>query len=167
MATFSVQQKVNGPELDLALSGTIDEDVQFPALSLAGIKQVVFDLKDVKSINSVGIREWLNWMKPISEQCQITMKNCPKTLVFQFNMVEGFLPKGAVVSSLYVPFFCEKCDKEENILFNFGKEFKIEGGALKLDYDIKAFNVCKEPDCELSMDVTEAKYFHFVKRMSA
>lgn len=167
MANFSVQQKINGKELLLSLSGAIDEDVQFPVLNLGGIEQVLFDLKDVKSINSVGIREWLNWVKPISEQSQLSLKNCPKALVFQFNMVEGFLPKGAKVQSLYVPFFCEKCDKEENILFSFGKELKVEAGALKLDYDIASFNLCKEADCELAMDVTEAKYFHFVKRMSA
>jgi hypothetical protein len=167
MANFSVQQKTNLKELALTLAGAIDEDVQFPVLNLAGIEQVIFDLKEIKSINSVGIREWLNWIKPIAEQCQLSMKNCPKVLVFQFNMVEGFLPKGAQVQSLYVPFFCEKCDKEENILFNLGKEFKLEAGTLKLDYDIASFNLCKDPACDLAMDVSEAKYFHFVKRMSA
>ena len=165
MTTFNVKQKINGTELQLDLGGAIDEDVQFPVLNLAAVKQVVFDLQAVKSINSVGIREWLNWIKPISEKTQIIMKNCPKTMVFQFNMVEGFLPKGAKVSSLFVPFFCEKCDKEENVLFHIGQEIKLEAGNIKLEYDIASFKLCQDPACDLAMDVTEAKYFHFSKRL--
>ena len=168
MSGFKVQQSINGTELALVLSGTIDEDVQFPTLNLASVKQITFDLKDVKSINSVGIREWLNWIKPMAEKCQIAMKNCPKTLVFQFNMVEGFLPKGSKVSSLYVPFFCEKCDLEENILFHIGQEIQVKDGNVSVQFDLAKIKPCKLPveECELTMDVTESKYFHFLKRTS-
>ncbi len=168
MSGFKVGQSTDGSELTLTLSGTIDEDVQFPAINLTPIKQITFDLKDVKSINSVGIREWLNWIKPMSEKCQITMKNCPKTLVFQFNMVEGFLPKGSRVASLYVPFFCEKCDLEESILFNVGQEVQVKDSAVNIKFDLSKIKPCKVDvaDCELTMDVTEAKYFHFLKRGS-
>ncbi len=166
MSSFNVVQNSNGAELELILSGTIDEDVQFPALNLSATKQIVFNLKDVKSINSVGIREWLNWIKGLSEKCQIVMKNCPKTLVFQFNMVEGFLPKGTKVTSLYVPFFCEKCDLEENMLFQVGQEIKVKNGAVQLDFDLNKIKPCKVnvAECELKIDVTESKYFHFLKR---
>ncbi len=164
MSGFKVEQSTIGDELNLVLSGTIDEDVQFPVLDITTVKKINFDLKDVKSINSVGIREWLNWIKPLSEKTRVTMKNCPKTLVFQFNMVEGFLPKGSQVESLYVPFFCEKCDLEENVLFHIGKEIKVEGGNVSVHFDLEKIKPCKEAACELSMDVTEAKYFHFLKR---
>ena len=167
MSVFKVEQKPNGTELNLLLSGVIDEDVQFPAIDVAPFKNVFFDLKDVKSINSVGIREWLNWITPIASKSQVTMKNCPKTLVFQFNMVEGFLPKGSLVQSMYVPFFCEKCDLEENVLFEVGKEIKVTGSNVTVDFDLEKIKPCKEASCELSMDVTEAKYFHFLKRASA
>ena len=168
MSGFKVQQNINGSELTLVLSGTIDEDVQFPSLNLASVKQITFDLKEVKSINSVGIREWLNWIKPLAEKCQITMKNCPKTLVFQFNMVEGFLPKGSKVSSLYVPFFCEKCDLEENILFQVGQEIQLKDGKVSVQFDLAKIKPCKVTveECELTMDVTESKYFHFLRRAS-
>ena len=166
MSGFKVLQNSNGPELELALSGIIDEDVQFPSFDLSSTKQIVFDLKDVKSINSVGIREWLNWIKALSEKCQIVMKNCPKSLVFQFNMVDGFLPKGSKVTSLYVPFFCEKCDLEENILFQVGEQIIVKDGNVSVKFELEKIKPCQTavPECGLTIDITEDKYFQFLKR---
>ena len=166
MSEFKSIEKTQGDELVLTFEGLIDEDVTFPSLSLAGVREVSIDLAAIKTINSVGIREWLNWIKPISSSAVIQLMRCPKALVFQFNMVEGFLPANARVSSFYVPFFCEKCDKEENALFTVGKEVMVSGGEIKVSYDKKVIGYCKECDCEMEMDVTEAKYFQFLKRMN-
>lgn len=169
MSEFKSTEKQEGEKLLLAFEGTIDEDVSFPPVDGSKYKKIVIDLKSVKSINSVGIREWLNWFRPLAEKCEITLERCPKAMVFQFNMVDGFLPARTSVSSFYVPFFCEKCDKEENILFAVGKEVKVAGGEVKMDFDAKkADGVCAEnagPACEIEMDVTESKYFQFLKKM--
>ncbi len=168
MSGFKVIQSRNGSELNLNLSGIVDEDAQFPVLDLTGTKQIFFDLKEVKSINSVGIREWLNWIKSLAEKCQVVMKNCPKSLVFQFNMVEGFLPKASKVTSLYVPFFCEKCDLEESILFEVGKELNVKDGVVSVNYDLAKIKTCETStsDCQLKIDIAEVKYFQFLKRNS-
>jgi hypothetical protein len=166
MSEFKVQQKTEGANLHLILNGNIDEDVQFPIIDTTGISVLLVDLKEVKAINSVGIREWLNWIRPLSEKAKIELFNCPKALVFQLNMVEGFLPKGGVVKSFFVPFFCEKCDREENILFTLGKEIEAAGGNYAVKFNIQDANLCKEPACEMAMDATEAKYFQFLKKMA-
>lgn len=167
MSEFKSSEKIDGENLLLSFEGTIDEDVQFPGVNAAGHKKVIIDLKGVRSINSVGIREWLNWIRPVADAAEIVLMRCPKALVFQFNMVEGFLPPRATVSSFYVPFFCESCDKEENVLFTVGKEVQVEGGNVKIAFDVKSANICSGQGCEPEMDVTESKYFQFLKKMSS
>jgi len=166
MNEFKASEKIDGENLLLAFEGTIDEDVQFPAVAASKYKKVCIDLKEVRAINSVGIREWLNWIRPIAESSEIILMRCPKALVFQFNMVEGFLPNRASVSSFYVPFFCEKCDREENVLFSVGKEVALVGGAPKVTFDLASAGLCKEAECAMEMDVTESKYFQFLKKMA-
>lgn len=165
MSEFKYSQKVEGTNLILAFEGTIDEDVVFPVVDVAGQSQVTIDLMGIKTINSVGIREWLNWIKPLSESSSIVLMNCPKAMVFQFNMVEGFLPARSTVASFYVPFYCEKCDREDNVLFKVGEDVTVaDGGELKISVDAKSRIGCAEAPCETEMDVTEAKYFQFLKK---
>lgn len=165
-ANFSFQEKTDGDSLLFVFEGQIDEDVQFPGVDTTKFKKVFIDLKGVKAINSVGIREWLNWLKPVSEQAQIILMKCPKALVFQLNMVEGFLPKNGLVKSFYVPFYCEKCDKEENVLFNVGAEVQVTPAGAKVNFNVKDAKLCAEAACEMEMDAAEAKYFQFLKRMA-
>jgi ABC-type transporter Mla MlaB component len=161
---FKSTAQQDGSTLRLKFSGSIDEDTQFPVVNPGASSTVEIDLNEIKAINSVGIRGWLDWIRPVAEKSQIRLVNCPKAMVFQFNMVNGFLPPGTVVQSFYVPFFCEKYDREENILFTVGKEVIVNGTELKIEVDARKAAGVTEPDCELEMDVTEAKYFQFLKR---
>jgi hypothetical protein len=161
---FQSTQKLEGNVLHLSFMGTIDEDTNFPEVDLNGVSSVQLDLNGIKSINSVGIREWLDWIRPVAEKTDIVLENCPKSMVFQFNMVDGFLPPRSSVKSFFVPFFCESCDKEQNLLFNVGREVRAEGGNVTIDFDAKQASGCAEGSCGLEMDVTEAKYFQFLKK---
>jgi hypothetical protein len=165
MSEFKSQQTQSGSNLALAFTGVIDEDVEFPQVTPPE-GELHIDLQNVSSINSVGIREWLNWITPLAEKSKVILMNAPKALVFQFNMVEGFLPKNAKVNSFYVPYFCETCDQEYNVLFNVGKEVEVSAGQYKINYDVKAANLCKGADCEIEMDASEGKYFQFLKKMT-
>jgi ABC-type transporter Mla MlaB component len=166
MSTFKFQKSVDAEGLAIALEGSIDEDVQFPPVEASKFKTVRIDLGGVKTINSVGIREWLNWIRPIGEQARVVLRRCPKALVFQLNMVEGFLPKGGFVESFEVPFFCEKCDTEKNALFTVGKEVVAGPSGPKVNFDLKAAKLCAETPCGLEIDASEAKYFQFLKKLS-
>ena len=152
----------NGPDLLVALQGTIDEDVVFPEVPAGKFQKITLDLQNVKSINSVGIREWLNWITPLAQNADFLLDNAPKAMVLQFNMVEGFLPQRAQVRSFYVPFYSESADQEENVLFRVGNEVFLKDGAVQMKYDAKEAKPGGVDDME--MDVTEAKYFQFLKR---
>ena len=67
MTEFKHTIKQNGDTLHLTFDGAIDEDTEFPALKLGSAKKVVIDLNGIRSINSVGIREWLAWIRPVAQ----------------------------------------------------------------------------------------------------
>ena len=167
MSSLKTEQKNENGSLVLSLTGAIDEDTEFAAVDTSSASAIIVDLNGVKSINSVGIREWLNWIRPLAEQKPLTLRNCPKSIVFQLNMVEGFLPKGGKVASFYVPYYCEKCDKESNILFNLGKEVSVDAGQVKVNFAISGSATgCAETPCQMEMDAAEAKYFQFLKKLA-
>jgi len=138
-------------------SGQVDEEAQFPEKSDLGDK-VFIDLAGVTAINSIGIRSWIIWFSQYPTT-HFTFINSPKALVMQMNMVEGFLPERAEVLSMQVPFYCETCDEEKDVLFELGKQIKISGESVSLDYKKSA--ICK-PDCEIELDVTKSKFFRFL-----
>lgn len=159
--SFEIQKSEQDNKPLLKFKGGIDEEAQFPTIEgLSG--EVFVDLKDVSAINSIGIRAWIRWFSSMSS-VQFNFINCPKALVMQMNMVEGFLPASSKVSSLEVPFYCEESDEEKDVMFEVGKEIIIDGDQVKLQFDKS--NICGG-DCEPELDVNEAKYFRFLVQMT-
>lgn len=153
---FSVGKKMEGNVLVLEVKGNIDEDANFTPPDLGGATNVSLDLEGATAINSVGIREWIKWVKTMPASIQLSVRKCPKIIVDQINMVAGFLPTGTVIESFYVPYYADGSGNEKMVLFSNGKEFK--GGEVFAPADVKDDG--GEP---MEMDVIEAKYFKFLK----
>ncbi len=159
---FEVKQiEMNGKPC-FQLCGQIDEEAVFPEVANMA-PEVMIDLGQVTSINSVGIRAWILWFGNYSST-KFNFFNCPKALVMQMNMVEGFLPDNHDVLTLQVPFFCEDCDKEKDMMMTVGKEIVVEGDQVKLNYD--KTSICGA-DCDPELDVSEVKFFRFLLNKSS
>lgn len=156
MGKLEVKMNKANEKLSVQMSGTIDEDVDFQQYNLGGSQVVDLDLKGILSINSCGIREWIKWVSTGSG-AKIIYSNCPKVIVDQINMVDGFLPANATVSSFFVPYYNESSGSEKNILFRNGHEFK--DGQLLPPAEVK-----DETGEAMEMDVIESKYFKFIKK---
>lgn len=153
--SFAINKKTEGANLVLEIQGNIDEDANFAAPDLGASKSVVLDLDKVSAINSVGIREWIKWVKAFPAGVQLAVRKCPKIIVDQINMVAGFLPPGTKVQSFYVPYYADSSGNEKMVLFEEGKEYKGS--------EIFAPAEVKDDGGELmEMDVIEAKYFKFL-----
>ncbi len=159
--SFTVDLKKENNKATILMEGGIDEDSIFPKIDLSGVeREVVVDLAKVEHINSIGIRSWLNWFKPMATKYKFVLINCPRVVVMQMNMVDGFLPVNSRVESFFVPYYCETCDLESEVLFRVGKEVTLQNGAVKIDYSPQG--TCKTPDCAIEIDANEAKYFRFL-----
>lgn len=156
MSRFKMQVD-NQPDgsLKVKFEGAIDEDVDFSQYSLSGAKALI-NLSALKSINSCGIREWIKWFSQYP-QMQFEFEECPKIVVDQMNMVQGFLPATGKVSSFYVPYYNDDSGDEKNVLFIFGNHFDAQGG---LTYPV----VKTDSGEDMEPDVVEQKYFKFLKK---
>jgi hypothetical protein len=156
MGKFDIKVEKAGSAFKVNVAGTIDEDVDFNAFGLAGAEQIELNLGQVKSINSCGIREWIKWIGSAGS-AKVTYSECPKVIVDQINMVQGFLPASGKVASFYVPYYNDDSGAEKNVLFTMGKEYTDSG--LGTPPQIK-----DDQGNEMEMDVVEAKYFKFLKK---
>lgn len=154
--SFTMNLKPEGGSIIVNLEGGIDEDATFQPLALGSASTVVLDLEKVTAINSVGIREWIKWIKEVPTAVKVSLRKCPKIIVDQINMVAGFLPAGARIESFYVPYYSDASGSEKMVLFVNGKEFT--------DSQLNAPPEVKDDSGEpMEMDVIEAKYFKFLK----
>lgn len=156
MGKLDVKMNKAADKLVVQMAGAIDEDVDFNQYSLAGNQQVEVELAGLKSINSCGIREWIKWMGTAGSAA-ITFSNCPKVIVDQINMVDGFLPPTGKVLSFYVPYYNDDTGAEKNVLFKYGTEFNESGVT-------PPASVKDDQGNEMEMDVIESKYFKFLKK---
>jgi hypothetical protein len=153
--SFAISKKPDGPALVLEINGNIDEDANFTPPDIGSVTTVVLDLDKVTAINSVGIREWIKWVKSFPPSTKLSVRKCPKIIVDQINMVAGFLPQGTTIQSFYVPYYSDTSGNEKMVLFENGKEFK--GSELFPPAEVK-----DEGGEVMEMDVIEAKYFKFL-----
>ncbi|MGZ3721574.1 MAG: hypothetical protein ACXVA9_01505 [Bdellovibrionales bacterium] len=154
--SFSIAKQPEGARLVLKVSGGVDEDANFQPVDVGGSTSVVLDLSDITAINSVGIREWIKWVKAMPTSVQLSVRRCPKIIVDQINMVAGFLPPAAIIESFYVPYYAESTGTEKMVLFEKDKEYK--------DGELHPPDEVKDDSGEaMEMDVIEAKYFKFLK----
>lgn len=156
MGKLDVKMEKASDTLKVHMVGTIDEDVDFSQFNIAGNPAIEVELSGLKSINSCGIREWIKWIGSAAD-AKISFSNCPKVIIDQINMVEGFLPAGAKVESFYVPYYNDDSGSEKNVLFRYGTEFT--------DSTVTPPSSVKDDEGnEMEMDVIESKYFKFIKK---
>ncbi len=156
MEKFDLKIDKSGSPWKVQVAGVIDEDADFTSFALEGAPAVEFHLGEIKSINSCGIREWIKWIGT-SKAAPVEYHECPKIIVDQINMVQGFLPDQGKVLSFYVPFYSDESGTEKNVLFKLGEEYTLQGLQ-------NPPAITDDQGNSMEMDVVEAKYFKFLKK---
>ena len=153
MATTEIKTQNQNGILYVNITGAIDEKFSTHVAAIPEANEITINLKNLKIINSTGIREWIKFLQKRSKS-KICFEECPKIFIDQVNMVQGFVPSSENILSFYVPYYNEDNDSEKSVLFSKGKEF-----------DRKKLNPPKITDDsgqEMEIDVVEAKYFKFI-----
>jgi hypothetical protein len=154
----------DGEVLQVYVAGYIGENAGLFDLNFSGIKKVTFDLSGVTYMNSVGVKNWINWTGRFPKTLQIELHNCPSLIVNQVNMVAGFLPNNGTVESLTAPFVCEDCSREEPVILKRGVEYQYASPTSDYVYNhpVVPCPKCKKP---MELDAIESKFFNFLKSL--
>jgi hypothetical protein len=115
------------------LSGEIDENVDFADLRSRLRGPVVFQLSEVRRINSCGVREWVNFVRELASPekegggvTDLVFTACSPAIVTQLNMIYNFRGQ-AVVRSFLAPYVCKECDHETEKLLDVRQHFSATG----------------------------------------
>jgi anti-anti-sigma regulatory factor len=112
---FRVEQQTAATRV--MISGEICEETDFqPILEIPG--PLVLDLAGVSRINSCGVREWLNFVVHLRQGGrELILERCAPVIVTQLNTIYNFTG-GGQVRSVFGPYYCPACDREENHLID-------------------------------------------------
>lgn len=162
VASGKVDVKKEGDVLKISVSGYIGENAGLFELNFAGVKKIEIDLSGVSYINSVGVKNWINWTGRFLKALQVEFHNCPSLIVNQVNMVAGFLPNDGTVESLSAPFICDNCNREETIHLKRGTHYHYATMTEGYKY-FPPTVICSKCKGPMELDAVEAKFFNFLK----
>lgn len=152
--SFSVEDKCTTIQLQGSLneySSALDGVVVNPSFDLN------VDLKGVKAINSLGVRNFHAWVKNI--KCQrLRFFYCPRVFINQLNLVSGFLPDKAEIESFFVPYFSEATGEDAMVLFTKYLEYKKEDGKVT----VKVPEHFDSQGNKMELDAFADQYFKFL-----
>lgn len=149
----SLQWKVtSGAEgTEITLSGPIDEQSDLDGLfdELPPRQTIRIDLSEVHRISSVGVRTWICFMDKLKQhEMPVVLIGCSVCIVRQMNMILQFRGHG-VVRSVYAPYYCARCNKEELRLIDVSGDIRAQ---------LRAPVACSTCGSELGLDEEEALY---------
>lgn len=141
------------------INGRIDQHFDYESFFSKCPPKVNLDCAGVLSMNSCGIREWIQGVQ--RHKLEINYVNCPDSFIEQMGNIPQFL-MGSKVVSLYCYFTCENCGHEERKLFEVGQEVKL-GSSWILDPPKYSCSACHKG--ELVFEHDPESYFSFLNHM--
>ena len=137
--------------------GALDECFRFRAIPVASESIIHFELKDIRSLNSCGVREWVYFVRQFVGRSEFRFRDVAVTFIDQVNTVPQMLGD-ARVTSFFAPFYCSQCDEEvnERLVCMDHRECLLAKQA-----PVLLHARCGKP---LDFDALEESYFHQVER---
>lgn len=152
--SWTLQPSPSGPTTVL-LVGSITEDVDLtPLIEVASSSRLVLDLHDIAQINSCGVREWIHFVRGLSQEGHpYSFVRCSPAIVRQLNMISNFAGTAAI-ESVMLPYYCDNCSHEES------RELPLGEGPLP---NIEAVAACPVCGDELTFDDLAETYLSFAE----
>jgi hypothetical protein len=145
--------------LTLLVDGEIHENFKAKLVPIPEAKSYLINLAGLKSINSLGIREWSTFMNAICQRATVTLEDCSVVFIDQANIVPQILAK-AKVTSFFAPYFCPQCNLELNCKLSVVTHRK------RLS-ERRAPQLIHSCGSELQFDALEESYFAQADRLLA
>jgi anti-anti-sigma regulatory factor len=102
----------------VSLAGEVDDQATLSDLAGQLGARVIVDLKGIRFINSVGVREWIVFLGALAQRgASVVLRNCSEPMVHQMSMVVE-ARGSAEVESFCAPFLCDDCASERSLVLD-------------------------------------------------
>jgi len=145
--------------LHLWFNGEIHENFKAKQVALPSSEKTIINLAGLRSINSLGIREWSQFLHALAQKTQVLLEECSVVFIDQANIVPQIAANCSVIS-FYAPYFCPQCNSELNCKLTFA-------GHKKRLNERRAPQIIHSCGTELEFDALEESFFGFLDRVKA
>lgn len=153
MTPLRIETVPQGSATRVIVTGDLSEHADFAAVLGAASRELVFDLRGVRRINSCGVREWIRLMDALRAEGRVlALEHCSVAFVNQMNMIMNF-SGNARVRSFYAPYLCGRCGHEYSELC-----LLAEGAAP----DLPETSVCPSCGADAEFDDLRDAYLGFL-----
>jgi hypothetical protein len=129
----------------ITVTGMISERSELVAPNVAPGQRVIIDPSAVNHINSLGVRNWIEFINALCGRTQdVIVRQLSPALVLQASMISTFLGC-ARVETFVTPWVCTACDAESEKVQAIHESIPESlpctscGGAMELDSDPEAY----------------------------
>lgn len=129
-------------------------DLDFNSLNLKRGIETHFDFLHLKILNSIMIRDWIQWSKSYGEE-KWFFYNCSPAFINQTNMIDRFLPRRSKIESLYVPYYSRGLDEDVLVLLTREENYP-SGNSVRLPEVLDSLGE------EMELDILPEKFFRFL-----
>jgi len=165
-AGFRIETEQSAHQLILFPIGEMNEDVNFSEISQLilnlnpSVKNLLFDLRGVQSLNSGGVRSWILFIEQVRSRYACQFKNVNELFVEQASMLTNFFGRNsASIESFEGPYFCSHC-KTRTIHMLKPTDVRMT----KQSFTPPSFK-CEQCDGDLEFDALEDEYFNFMRNV--
>lgn len=153
-SNLTVQISEEPNRVSYSFKGEVDEN--FRQLDIPRIQkpEIILELEGVENFNSCGIREWIFFIRDLSEMGPIVFRNCSVAVVDQINLVPDSIGNGHI-ESIFAPYYCES-HGEVNRLIEVAQHIDELAKHHAPDFN------CDQCGGALQFDALEESYFMFV-----
>lgn len=124
--SLNVKIELSGDDVIVTFDGMLNEESTVPDLDQDISGRLILKLEKLDMINSIGCRTWLTWIRTLKPKKGIVLERCSPVFIGQVSVLKGFAPPDSTIESFFLPYHCDACDHDANILFNVGQDTKIE-----------------------------------------
>lgn len=155
--------KINGKTIEFSVEGAISEKSSLFATFLNNFEDIRINLGKATFINSIGVKNWIEWIGRAPKNARFTLEECPYVIVHQTNIVHGFLPANGKITSFLAPYLCDNCSYEQIIKLSEGTHYTY--GTDVTDPTLNTPKGIACPKCKGTMepDFLEQNTFKFLK----
>jgi DNA-directed RNA polymerase subunit RPC12/RpoP len=144
----------HGGALRISLSGPIDEDAAFSAISKKLVSgRAILDMSGISRWSSIGLSAWYRLTESLHARgVEVVLERCSPPTVHQINMLLDFL-RYAQIRSIVAPYECATCGHEQ-------------GETIELQDRVQVKPTLRCPKCGSDAELTEIpeQYLEFLWR---
>jgi len=109
----NIEKSQSGSTITVKINGVIQEGVEFDKLiGTPSGGELVINTKDVKRINSTGVKHWIQYFQKIAANgVKLRFSECSPPIVDQINLIKNFTCGGSI-ESISAPFSCTGCNSQ-------------------------------------------------------